>query len=1137
MKRYLFVLSLLAFSALNLSRPATGQTTTLWELGKLDQSVREFNAVPASHVVYQVGKSDWAQDWPGVQTSGSLYEINFDLSATPRGVYQLKVSALTSYPRTPALQIEINGHKGLYYLHPKPIYLADQRFRAADLLTITFPAAYLKAGANNLTLAAVDSQASTPGASAPTQTVAYDYIGLSGDPHATYAKGYATADVIPTIYYREENGHLVEEVDAYLHFNQAVPTGHATLFLKGNRYTADISTTGDAGEERIRFEVPEWQGTTAAELEISAGAHRTFKLSLTAERKWTIFVVPHTHVDIGYTDFQGKVAETQANTLVEAAGMLEKYPDYRFATDGSWNLQQLLETRSQTQRDQVLGLIRADKIGVPADYFNLLTGYASLETLYRSLYYSKSLSREFGLPFDYATTTDVPSYTGAYPSVLASAGIKYWAVGANQDRATVLAHEQWDEKSPFWWEGPDGKKVLFWYSRGYAQIGGVFGGNLQNDAIYQSLPIFLAPYDKPGYKPDAALIYGAQGENTDLHPEQATFATTWNQAFAYPKLQYATFTDFFSYIDKNFGAMLPAYKGDMGPYWEDGIGSDAYYAAEDRQNQSDALSSEIVSTVSHMVNPDAHPPREELNDAWNNILLFAEHTWGAGGSISQPDRDESVKQLAVKDNFATQARFDLEDVANRSMAQLAHKIHVPARTLVVFNGLNWKRDALMETDLNRNDELYDLTTQERVPVEVLSDKENFAHVRFLASDLPPVGYKCFQIRAVPASSAVPSATEANPVVENKYYRITVDTETGAVQSIVDKQLDRELVDLHSLYKFAQYLYVMGGGPGRDGPTRMIHPFQALPVAELTIHPAIDGKYLGTKKTPWGHSIKLRSSDVNTPAIDLEIRLYDDQKRIDFDYSVQKSYTTAKEGVYFAFPTAVQSPQFAYATQQGWVDPAHDLLKGASLEWFNIQKWMAVHDSGMTVSIVPLDASLASFGDINRGLWPSEFTPKTSTLFSYAMNNYWHTNYRAGQGGVFTFRYVLTSAKDFDPQALSRLGWESMETPVLDSVINQDKVGNPDEPLPPEGASFLEINSPNIVLVTWKLAEDGKGTILRLQEAAGQPADVTITLQYSKIQSAALCNSVEDHLHDLTVTNNQIHLAFRPNEVLTVQLTP
>lgn len=130
---------------------------------------------------------------------------------------------------------------------------------------------------------------------------------------------------------------------------------------------------------------------------------------------------------------------------------------------------------------------------MPADYFNLLTGYASLETLYRSLYYSKSLSNEYHLPFNYVTTTDVPTYTGAYPSVLASAGIKYWAVGGNGDRAPVLAHERWDEKSPFWWEGPDGKKVLFWYSRGYMQLGRMFTLNPQNPQIKASLPLVLDP--------------------------------------------------------------------------------------------------------------------------------------------------------------------------------------------------------------------------------------------------------------------------------------------------------------------------------------------------------------------------------------------------------------------------------------------------------------------------------------------------------------------------------------------------------------------------------------------------------------------------------------------------------------------
>ena len=186
------------------------------------------------------------------------------------------------------------------------------------------------------------------------------------------------------------------------------------------------------------------------------------------------------------------------------------------STIGSWNVAQFLAARSKPERDEVLGLMRAGKIGVPADYFNLLTGYASLETLYRSLYYTKSLSAQYGGPFNYATTTDVPSYTWAYPSVLASAGIKFWAVGGNQDRAPVLAGEQWSENSPFWWEGPDGKKVLFWYFYGYAQIGTVFGGDPQEATIRESLPVFLEQYEGPQYKPDAALTYGAQAENAPL---------------------------------------------------------------------------------------------------------------------------------------------------------------------------------------------------------------------------------------------------------------------------------------------------------------------------------------------------------------------------------------------------------------------------------------------------------------------------------------------------------------------------------------------------------------------------------------------------------------------------------------------
>jgi alpha-mannosidase len=113
----------------------------------------------------------------------------------------------------------------------------------------------------------------------------------------------------------------------------------------------------------------------------------------------------------------------------------------------------------------------------------------------------------------------------------------------------------------------------------------------------------------------------------------------------------------------------------------------------------------------------------------------------------------------------------------------------------------------------------------------------------------------------------------------------------------------------------------------------------------------------------------------------------------------------------------------------------------------------------------------------------------------------------------------------------------MEQPTLDSVINQDKVGDPVEPLPPDGTSFLNIDSSNIVLVTWKIAEDGKGTILRLQETGGKATEANIRLPHAAIHSVSLCNSVEDKLTDVPMNGNQFHLAFHPYEVLTVRLEP
>jgi alpha-mannosidase len=212
------------------------------------------------------------------------------------------------------------------------------------------------------------------------------------------------------------------------------------------------------------------------------------------------------------------------------------------------------------------------------------------------------------------------------------------------------------------------------------------------------------------------------------------------------------------------------------------------------------------------------------------------------------------------------------------------------------------------------------------------------------------------------------------------------------------------------------------------------------------------------------------------------------------------------------------------------------MKGGSLEWFNVQYWMAVGDAGLVAAIVPIDAPLASFGDINRGKWPGTFAPKTATLFSYVMNNYWHTNYRAGQGGDFTFRYALTTSGRLDGGALTRFGMEEMRPAELNDVVSQDKVGDPPRPLPATGTQLMEIGGDGVALITWKRAANGQGTILRLQEIAGRAQEATVQFARWDPQSARLCSGVEDDLHDIPLEGRSIRVQFKPFEVITVRVT-
>lgn len=1136
------------------------QSKTVWQIGEFDHSSNEFRLSQGydyvgavSDAVFTVGVSDIAKDFPRFQpgpanglAGGRTHPIRivFDLPQSPRGVYMLRIAVMYETPRLSYLRLTVNGHEGDFYFHPKLDYGAgdwEGTFvpqTSSDEKEIDIPVRWLREGRNEFVLTAMDLPAEAEqslGDIAPgVGGLVYDAIALSSDENAHYSEGAVNVMAEPTIFFRQEGNNLLEMVDVFARLNAGAKTeGGIELECNGaNLHSASLDKH-QFGEYHVRFEVPEWRGEQSAF--VLVGGTRS-AVKMIAQKKWTVKVVPHEHLDIGFTDAREKVAELQSQSIDGVLEILKTHPEFHWTMDGSWIAEQFLKGRSEDAQKKFLAAVRSSQIVLPPQYANQHTGVASLEGLIRSLAWSHALAAKYNLPIGAANITDVPSYSWSYASVLHASGVRYLAAASNSWRAPILLLGRWNEKSPFYWEGPDGGRVMMWYSRAYLQLASMFGSPPSLNAVQDALPVFLQAYSRPTYASNSVILFGSQLENTPLVQQQVSLPNEFAKTYAWPRFEFSTFKDAMSSIETDLHGTMPVVRGDFGPYWEDGFASDAAHTAIHRRNQSRILTAEKMGGLPSMLNADLRPDESLLQDAWRNSALFDEHTWTYVGATTQPESEQTIDQLRDKEEQTTRARSDIEKSIERSWSQVESFIAPRTNSLAVFNSLSWTRSGSIELDLPAASALRDNVSGKLATMDVLREEaaeplpgfgERLERVRFRADDVPALGYKMFTIVSGATALARETAKPAT-VVENRFYRIVIDPATGGLSSVYDKDLGRELVDASSQYRFGAYVYTQGAD---DMPYNSLYRYgvaQHPPV--LSPKAAANGKLLSVVNSSLCKIITLESSAPHTPLVLTTITLVSDEKRIEFKYEIHKDAVLTKEAVYIAFPFAVNQPQFSYDTQNGWVNPARDELVGGSREWYAVAHWAAVSNEEVAAAIVPEDAPLVAFGDIVRGAWPRTFAPRSATIFSWLMSNYWGTNFAPQQGGDFTFRYTLVSGSKLDPAKLTRAGWDAM-TPMEADLVGVTAAASA---LPATHASFLNIDNENVIATTWKTAEIGDESILRLEEIAGRPQVFHVSSEVFKLRSASICNALEDCDSEV-ITGPSLNLKMGPFQILTLRL--
>jgi hypothetical protein len=182
------------------------------------------------------------------------------------------------------------------------------------------------------------------------------------------------------------------------------------------------------------------------------------------------------------------------------------------------------------------------------------------------------------------------------------------------------------------------------------------------------------------------------------------------------------------------------------------------------------------------------------------------------------------------------------------------------------------------------------------------------------------------------------------------------------------------------------------------------------------------------------------------------------------------------------------------------------LPGACQEWLPLQT--AVHLRGdWDLVICSPDVPLFCVGDVVRGRWPVRKPQRGGLVLSYVLGNYWHTNYRAAQGGVLEWRYRLVPAACIDDADAYRRGWEARRPLYAHRISLQDF-----RPPAPAAAAYAVVEPEHVVLTTLKAS--GDSLVARFQEIAGRPARARLELPGRRVRAAWRTDLLERDLEPL-----------------------
>ncbi len=743
-------------------------------------------------------------------------------------------------------------------------------------------------------------------------------------------------------------------------------------------------------------------------------------------KKWKIFVIHHSHTDIGYTERQERIVRYHYEYIRQAIDILNRIhggelngcEGFKWQCENYWQVENFYRFASQSYQKDFEKYVHSGEIGISGNYLNL-TELVDYETLDSRLHHMRDYGSSINHSIECGMSADINGFAWGYADALYDNGIRNFYSALHPHHGMFPLYQK---VMPFWWETPKGNRLLVWNGEHYH-----FGNELflapyagasymilddehaafsqhmllqkdREDTIAQESRIcqkrlerFLENLEDESYPYDfiPVLVSGALTDNAFPSEGLAQRINWMNKHLEGDiELKLSTLDDFFAHVH-DACADIPVYSGDWPDWWADGVGSTPMATKTIRSAQRKASLCEKLDAGCVLGDP------LRMEEARQNIMMYSEHTWGYSSSVVEPwdtlVGDLDLRKTAYAVNADVQVSKNLDEILAQK-GECAIRYQRPQRFKVInphdirqtmkvylyvelweyLDGVQFWEGTQFEVYDEATSQVLDhqLTKISRAyQIEVLQDLQPHEE-RTLAIRAKTNGIS-YTVKSHPHVGAdrimdivQPGVYEVNThIIETDWMRIECDQQKGIV-SIIDKQTGNDIIHPQAIHApfSAVYEYTDMHGQPIDTRRKMGRNRKN---EETRRYDSVLRNITLVDNGPVFASLLLDYELEGSKFYSVQLKVYKHISQIEAMVRIHKESVWDPENLYVSLP-------FCSGTDHGqlFIDktgcimrPGIDQLPGSNKEFYLLQNGMVWSDDVRTLILAIKDTPLVTLGPL------------------------------------------------------------------------------------------------------------------------------------------------------------------------------